>query len=322
MTQYSKNIVLSICIPTYNRGEYLEKTILSIVSQKRFVETDDVEIIVSDNFSTDNTREISEKYTRVYGEKVRYYVNSENIADANFAKALSYGRGTFLKINNDTLTHQSGSLDRIIEVIQQHAESKEILFFSNAALKNVSSRLCENLDSFVKTVSFHSTWIGGFGIWKDDYLAVDNFSAAAKLQLINCVLFRQIIRNRSVYVDNSGIFASVAPTSKGGYNIYQVFVGNYVGLLEEYRGKKQISALTLFNEKTKLMLGFLVPWTANIWCDNKKYTFDQRGGVRIVLGKYLFHPSLYIGVVYLGLRVFRNLVRDLLGAMRLRFLRQ
>lgn len=321
MKKNANETVLSICIPTYNRAEYLEKTILSIISQKRFLETDDVEIVISDNCSNDNTREISEKYMRLHGEKIRYYANSENILDENFAKALSYGRGTFLKINNDTLTHKAGSLDRIIEVIGQHTETREILFFANGALGKMPGRRCEGLDSFVKVVSFHSTWIGGFGLWKDDFPAVDNFKAAAKIRLINSVLFRQISLGRSVFVDNSCLFASVAPISKGGYNIYQVFVGNYVGLLEEYRAKKQISKLTLFNEKTKLMLGFLVPWTANIWSDNKKYAFDRKGGFRIVLSKYLFHPSLYIGVVYLGLRVFRNFVRDLLGAVRLRLSR-
>ena len=106
-----KNIVLSICIPTYNRSSYLETTILSIVNQRRFQETNDVEIIISDNCSDDDTKEISLAYEKLYGDKIRYHRNKSNIVELNFEKALSYGQGSFLKLNNDTAKHQEGSLD-------------------------------------------------------------------------------------------------------------------------------------------------------------------------------------------------------------------
>ncbi len=115
-----KNIILSICIPTFNRAEYLENTLQSIVSQKKFIETDEVEIVIYDNCSEDNTEEIALKFCAIYGDKVRYYRNSENIIDANFEKVLSYGNSVFLKLNNDTLMHLSNSLDKIIDVVNRN----------------------------------------------------------------------------------------------------------------------------------------------------------------------------------------------------------
>ena len=122
------NIILSICIPTFNRSDYLESTILSIVNQARFQQTSDVEIIISDNFSNDDTSKISLGFVEKYGEKVRYYRNDKNIADANFEKVLSYGKGLFLKLNNDTLKHQDGSLDNLLQTITENKES--IVFFN------------------------------------------------------------------------------------------------------------------------------------------------------------------------------------------------
>lgn len=298
------NPILSICIPTYNRATYLEDTINSIVSQKRFQETNDVEIIISDNCSEDNTREVSEKYVEIYGAKIRYFRNTENIKDSNFEKVLSYGKGIFLKLNNDTLTHHENTLDKIIEVINQNIKNKDILFFSNGSLKNITKIHCNDLDSFIKTVSYFSTWIGSFGIWKEDFDSIENFNSNAKLQLVQTdVLLRLISSNRSALVDNAKIFDSVVPKTKGGYNFYQVFVTNYIGLLENYRVTKQISRITLFNEKTKLMICFLVPYTALFLKERDRYIFSYDNSLFIILEKFKFHPMLYLGFLYLLLRI-------------------
>jgi len=51
--------VISIIIPTLNEGEYLDKTLMAIKSQKYDGE---VEIIVSDSHSDDNTQEIARRH--------------------------------------------------------------------------------------------------------------------------------------------------------------------------------------------------------------------------------------------------------------------
>lgn len=305
------DIILSICIPTYNRAQYLEATILSIVKQKRFKETNDVEIVISDNCSDDNTKEISEKYVDIYADKIHYFRNNENIKDRNYEKVLGYGKGLFLKLNNDTLMHQDYTLDKIVDVINRKVEKKDILFFSNNSLKNITSCQCQDLDTFVKTVSFYSTWIACFGIWREDFESLDSFSRYANLQLVQSdVLFRLIGSGRSVFVDNSILFYSIPPSTKGGYNIYQVFVTNYLGLYEEYRVKKQISWFTLFTEKSKLLRYFLIPWTLTLWKDKTQFFFNRKGALSIVFKKYMFHPLFYIGMFYLVLRMMQIKSRD------------
>jgi glycosyltransferase involved in cell wall biosynthesis len=60
MTTRSKNPEVSIIIPTYNRGWILKEAIESVLSQ----EFSDYELIVVDDGSTDDTREILDSYDR------------------------------------------------------------------------------------------------------------------------------------------------------------------------------------------------------------------------------------------------------------------
>src|ERR1035437_6062375 len=114
MDKCSENMLLSICIPTYNRGEILDKTIQGYVTDQVFDER--VELVISDNCSTDNTRSIVEKYMRIY-KNIKYNCNDENIIDANLIKVLRSRRGKYLKLMNDTVTLNSGVLKSMLDII-------------------------------------------------------------------------------------------------------------------------------------------------------------------------------------------------------------
>ena len=60
-----KGPLLSICIPTYNRSKSLRICLLSILSQTKGYE-EDVEVVVSDNCSDDDTMQVVE-WAREYG---------------------------------------------------------------------------------------------------------------------------------------------------------------------------------------------------------------------------------------------------------------
>ncbi len=53
--------LLSICIATYNRAEYIGETLESIIPQV----TDEVEIVIVDGASTDNTSSVVKHYIEV-----------------------------------------------------------------------------------------------------------------------------------------------------------------------------------------------------------------------------------------------------------------
>ena len=115
----SNKPLLSICIPTYNRSSYLEKTLDSIINQNGF--DNRVEIIISDNCSTDDTRDLCLKYSEKF-HNIKYFCNDSNIADRNFALALSRGTGILRKLINDTLLFNGFTLEYFLELIDKENE--------------------------------------------------------------------------------------------------------------------------------------------------------------------------------------------------------
>jgi len=63
--QTNKTPFFSVCIPTYNRANFLPQAIESVLAQ----DFTDFELIICDNASTDNTQEVVEKYQ---DKRIRY----------------------------------------------------------------------------------------------------------------------------------------------------------------------------------------------------------------------------------------------------------
>lgn len=74
---------IAICIPTYNREKTIVKAINSVINQR----DQDIDIIVFDNKSTDDTVNIVSK---LFGDKIQLYVNDNNLGYVgNINKCLS-----------------------------------------------------------------------------------------------------------------------------------------------------------------------------------------------------------------------------------------
>lgn len=85
---------VSILIPVYNREKIILETLDSAVNQTY----KNVEIVVVDNKSTDNTFEILKEFVRSHSN-VRVYQNEENIGPVrNWRKCLDYATGEYAKI--------------------------------------------------------------------------------------------------------------------------------------------------------------------------------------------------------------------------------
>ena len=84
---------LSICIPTYNRENYLSQLLESIVIQAP--NDGSIEICVSDNASTDNTEAMIRHYRNQFNYIV-YHCNDTNLgADKNYLKCVALASGEY-----------------------------------------------------------------------------------------------------------------------------------------------------------------------------------------------------------------------------------
>lgn len=258
----TSNFALSICIPTFNRAPLLQKTLDSIVKQPAFCEAREVEIVISDNCSEDDTAAVAARFVAAFPAQIRYYRNASNIVDANFEVALSKGRGGFLKLHNDNLLLNDGGLTDMINVIRATIAEKPVLFFKNGNKYNGNPiEVCNNLDEFVACVSYFSTWIGGFGIWREQFQAISDFSRNVRLKLVQTdVLFRLVAAGKRAIVLCNPYFTGISNGKKGGYNIAEVFGKNYLSLLKAYLGAGTLSQAAFQAEKKTLLIDHIIPY--------------------------------------------------------------
>ena len=107
--------LLSICIPTFNRAEYLPVMLESIFSQGSF---DGVEVIVSDNNSYDDTARIVKEYQKHY-KNLFYYKNDINVGfDRNVLNCLTRAKGKYCWVLGDDDRLLAGSISFILRNIK------------------------------------------------------------------------------------------------------------------------------------------------------------------------------------------------------------
>ncbi len=115
-----KTPILSICIPTFNRCNFLDACLKSIVSQfKNEYMHGMIEVIISDNASSDNTQRVVKKFQKKY-KNIRYYRNNKNIKAQNLIKVGLYAKGKYIWFFSDDDLHYSDSIQSVIEVLRNH----------------------------------------------------------------------------------------------------------------------------------------------------------------------------------------------------------
>jgi glycosyltransferase involved in cell wall biosynthesis len=116
---------VSILIPTYNQEGFIDKAIRSALNQ----DYDNLEIIVADDFSSDSSFQIIQKYN---DSKVKYFRNEKNSGRvANYKKALyEYATGEWaLCLDGDDYLVDRTYVSTCVEVIRKYElEERNVVF--------------------------------------------------------------------------------------------------------------------------------------------------------------------------------------------------
>ncbi|MTV39991.1 glycosyltransferase [Duganella radicis] len=262
------SFVLSICIPSYNRAPYLQQTLDSIVSQPAFTETNDIEVVISDNGSEDETQAVAARYVAAFPDKIQYHRHDVTISpDMNFKFVLEQGRGLYLKLHNDNLLVLPGSLAELVKVYRATAAEMPVVFFTNGNhAKGQAIEALNNMSEFVQRVSFMSTWIGGFGMWRAEFHAMPDFARNQHLRLVQTDVILRLISLGKRAIVLFGHYFSGVPTGRkgnykvGGYNIAEVFGKNYLSLLKPYVASGQLDRGVYEHEKKLALFQQILPY--------------------------------------------------------------
>jgi glycosyltransferase involved in cell wall biosynthesis len=107
--------LLTIAIPTWNRAAYLEQNLAQLAAEMRGVAAGQVEVLVSDNHSTDGTPGVVESAQRA-GLAIRYVRNAENLGwGRNFAQCFELASGRYLLLLGDDDLLTDGALRLLVD---------------------------------------------------------------------------------------------------------------------------------------------------------------------------------------------------------------
>lgn len=139
MIEEKKNPVLTIGIPTYNRANYLDICLGWIYEEVGNDQS--IEILVSDNCSTDNTEEIVKKYKDKYSNLI-YHKQSKNEGfSKNLKTVLDLANGEFINPHGDDDFFNKGIIYEFIKMIKLNRDvSIMYAIWSGNPLKMISGR--------------------------------------------------------------------------------------------------------------------------------------------------------------------------------------
>lgn len=255
-----KKPLLSICIPTYNRCECLKKSIESIISQKEFLDGS-VEIVISDNVSSDGTQQLGIEYANRY-ENIYYHRNKENIMDRNYPTVISEANGVLRHLSNDTLIYRSGSLSHICQIIEDSKKSKPYIFLLNNMKKMRCREQTVDFRTFIRLVSYWITSIASFCIWEDDCKNINADTSGCELSLwqVRKGLELAYKCNQAVICNRPLAKFQKVQGKNLSYGIYHVFYENYFELMSPYFNNGSLNKKDKELLEKDLLYNFFTGW--------------------------------------------------------------
>lgn len=114
------NILLSICIPTYNGAKKLQQCLTNITCQLKDPNIKNaIEVVVSDNASADNTTQVVKKFQENF-DNIKYFKNETNIGfDENTINSVAKANGKYCWHIGDDDFIQNGVLKFLVDFLSK-----------------------------------------------------------------------------------------------------------------------------------------------------------------------------------------------------------
>jgi glycosyltransferase involved in cell wall biosynthesis len=243
-----KDILLTIAIPTFNRSESLE-LLLNILSHELADHTSDIEIIISDNASTDDTENILESFYK-QNPSVKIIRHFSNIGmDLNFCECFEHAEGRFFWMIGDDDIPKPNTINQLLFLLKHN--EVDILYLSSEWTPNISSsndgtpikeieiKTFSRLE-FVRRVNIWITFISGMIINRERLRTLNpslNYSKFKGTYLVHLGWTLPLLMSGKYFhiVYQPCILATAA--NSGGYKLFEVFGTNLPFILSSIFGE-------------------------------------------------------------------------------------
>lgn len=268
------SLLVSLCIPTKGRPENIRTTLQSIVDEA--VDPSQVQIVISDNSSDQNTRDVVSEFTEL---NIKYY-RSDVIGFLNSIESLKHGDGALLKLQNDYSSFSKGGLHELVSVARNEIEEKPQIIFTGGSigLKNGLFR-SGKFDEFIRHSEYFGTWSTAYSVWKAD---LDHLMSLRNIEINDqfphtSLLLNTIQKNKYLIHDRI-MYNNQTVQRKGGYNIFYIFCVVYPKMLRACIANGSITKSTYKIVVGRMKYKFIARWAGLTLFEKggkENYTFDS-----------------------------------------------
>lgn len=296
----NKRILLSISIPTFNRSSYLSDTLEQIYSELLACVSIDIEVLVSDNASQDDTALVIQSFIQK-GLDIRYVQNFENIgSDANIAQCFNLALGEYVLILGDDDLFVGGALKNLLNVLRLRKYGVVCMrpygfdhdFRKEYPGKVGGLKTFNDTTDFLKAIGSLFTLISSCVIHKSILKEVNASDYCGEsLVQVHLVIQAALKSKENAFITSYMI--ACKRNNSGGYDFAKVFVENVGKILDLYTGTGLTREAVIVIEKQFIVSYFpfylLKQRLYNQGDWNKTYlTFNRRYQGRLSFYLWLF----------------------------------
>ncbi len=192
-----ENTILSICIATYNRSHLLEQ----LLHQLCKISINNIEFVIVDNCSTDNTYELVKSTN---DERVKYFRNNKNIGGQNnFVRSLECATGKYLLYCNDRDLLNINKIEELIDILEKNDCSFAKTSVNHNQNKTKIHRFSAGLEG-MKNIGFchHPTGLIFNNTLLKKHLELSSFYDFQGIYVWDFIAYKLSMYEQVLYIDN------------------------------------------------------------------------------------------------------------------------
>lgn len=282
--------LVSLCMPTNGVIDWVFPVLESIYNQD--VNNELFEVVITDNGNNAEFKKSIQEYLQTHSNIV--YAETQALPFVNEIESYKRASGELIKFVNHRTKLIPGTLQRMIDYVEQNIAEKPVTYFANGVLKiSKDKHEYNSFDDFVRNLSYWSSWSTGMTIWKSDFDKLpEDVSEFNELFPHTNVLFN--VRDRAKYViDNTVIFNEMpqGKKPKGNYDLYYAFGVDYPRIIESLLKDEKSITDKSYRYVLDKNLEFIASlyWQYNI---KKDYCSYDLSGLEDMFGKYYSKADL------------------------------
>ena len=214
--------LLTIVIPSYNSAAYLERSVLSVVPCG-----DELDVLIVDDGSTDQTPEIADRLARQFPDRVRVHHQENGGHGEGLNQGIRLGQGLYLKTLDSDDRLDPSALKKLLDLLRACEKSGDLpdLIVNDYVYDRPEKEACFSVSYHCQLKENASlTWdtVRSFPLWKQFMI----HSLTYRLDLLREI--KLVLPKHTFYEDNLYIYQPLPYVQKIRY-LHEPLYGYFIG---------------------------------------------------------------------------------------------